>query len=211
MQERQVIRDVEVIALLLNRGRAMYLLPFRRAPCTVAQAARSCGVKPNHMAYWVGRFVEVGLLTPAGTHLPGRRGQTYQAAAREFILLPGAGYTAEEIMGQCYGEGWRSLERAVAEDTQRTASCWALRLFLHGDRWLDFQKVPVEILNGTSTISGGQALNLWMTAHYDRATLSELRAELEDVFARYSRRAVRDSPDVPRSIFHIALVRDPSR
>lgn len=212
MEERRIIRDSNVIALLLDQPRMLYLLPFRLAPSTVAQAARDRGLKPNQMSYWVERFVEAGLLMPveAEAYTEGkRRGQAYQTTAREFVLLPGEGYAAEEIVEQRYGRMWRRLQQAVGGDTDKVASRWALRVFLHEGRILTSHELPVELIGRDVIVPEGNALNLWMVGRYDRATLAELRAELEEVFVRYSRRTVKDNPDVPRSIFHIALVRDP--
>lgn len=212
MEERRIIRDPNVIALLLDQPRLLYLLPFRLGPHTVAQAARDRNVKPNQMGYWVERFLDAGLLISVEADTPSngkRRGQAYQTTAREFILLPGEGYAADEIVEQRYGRAWRRLQAAISDDTDRVASRWTMRVFLHEGRLLATHEVPVDMIGSGAMVPEGNALNLWMVGRYDRATLAELRAELEEVFVRYSRRTVKDNPDVPRSIFHIALVRDP--
>ena len=53
----------------------------------------------------------------------------------------------------------------------------------------------------------GNALNLWMTARFDAATLADLRSELEGVFNRYAARIIRDRPELPRTTVHLALAR----
>lgn len=213
MIERRIIKDPDTIALLLDTTRVTMLLPFRLRPCTAAGAARERGVKPNLMAYWVERFVEAGLLEPVEADAaPGekRRGQHYRTTAGEFILLPGDGFAASEIVERQYGDLWRKLRDLVDADTDTVASRWAIKVFLHEGRFLVRQEVPVELVGTDRMVPAGNALNLWLTLRFDRATAEELRAELEELFVRYSRRGLKDRPDVPRHYLHIALAKDTS-
>jgi hypothetical protein len=206
MQERLIVRDPAVIAVLMDPNRYTLLLPFRLAPHTTAQAARARNVKPNQMAYWVEKFLEAGLIGPV--EVPGERGQSYRTAAEEFILMPGNGFATDEIVEKQYGPLWTQLQRAVSADTDEVATRWAIRVFLYQGRLLTRQEVPTEMIGQPDLVPEGNALNLWLRMRFDRATLAELRADLEDLYSRYSKRASSD-PDLPRHLLHLALVREP--
>lgn len=213
MEERRIIQDLDVISLLLNNKHRMYLLPFCRAPHTVGEAAKDRGIKPNQMAYWVERFLEGDLLVPVeadGQESGRRRGKQYQATAREFILMPGQGYASDELVDQLYGPIWRRLQAAISIDTDRRASHWALRVKLDDDKALVLAETPAESIGTPKTfpVFKDGAVNMWMNARFDPATLAELREELEQLCLRYSTRVVRDNPQVPRSILHLALVQN---
>ncbi|THF88720.1 hypothetical protein E7T09_05955 [Deinococcus sp. KSM4-11] len=211
MLERLIIDDPDVIGLLLDHQRTLNLLPFFQAPHTVADAATHRGVKANQMAYWVNRYVQAGILEGVGDAPPARgtrsRGQLYRVTAAEFVLLPAGGYAAEEIVDRTYGPMWASLRAAVAHDTDLVASRWAIRIWLYQDRLVTQQEIPVDLIGQDILVPEGNALNLWMTARFDAATLTELRAELEGIFNRYATRIIRDQPDLPRTTMHLALAR----
>lgn len=193
----------------MDHRRTLYLLPFILGPCTVAEAAQHRGLKPNQMAYWVGRFADAGVLEVVGEAPPGLgghpRGSLYRAVAREFVMLPAGGYAADEIVERQYGPMWALLKKAIAQDTDVVASRWAIKIMVHQERTIVQQEVPVECLDTGALVPEGNALNLWMTVRFDPVTLAELRAELEDVFNRYAARTARDRPDLPRTIMHLAL------
>lgn len=209
--ERLIINDPDVIGLLLDHQRTLNLLPFFQAPHTVADAAVHRGVKANQMAYWVKRYVEAGVLESVGEAPPVRgsrsRGQLYRVTAAEFVLLPAGGYAAEEIVDRTYGPMWASLRSAIAHDTDEVASRWAIRIWLYRERLVTQHEIPVALIGQDLLVPEGNALNLWMSARLDAATLTELRAELDDVFNRYAARIIRDQPDLPRTIMHLALAR----
>lgn len=211
MRERLIIENPDVIGLLLDHQRTVNLLPFFLAPHTVAEAAAQRGVKANQMAYWVKRYVEAGVLEGVGEALPERgarsRGLQYRVTAGEFVLLPAGGYAAEEIVDRTYGPMWASLRAAVVRDTDEVAARWAIRIWPFEGRLVTQQEIPVNLIGQDVLVPEGNALNLWMTARFDPATLAELRAELEDVFTRYVRRVTRDRPELPRTTVHLALAR----
>src|SRR6476659_2141969 len=146
------------------------------------------------MAYWVNRYVQAGILEGVGDAPPARgtrsRGQLYRVTAAEFVLLPAGGYAAEEIVDRTYGPMWASLRAAVAHDTDLVASRWAIRTWLYQDRLVTQQEIPVDLIGQDILVPEGNALNLWMTARFDAATLTELRAELEGIFNRYATRII---------------------
>ncbi len=211
VRERLIIENPAVIGLLLDHQRTLNLLPFFLAPHTVAQAAAHRGVKANQMAYWVGRYVQAGILEGVGEATPVRGsrspGQLYRVTAAEFVLLPAGGYAAEEIVDRTYGPMWASLREAVIHDTDEVASRWAIRIWLYQNRLVTQQEIPVEQIGQEVLVPEGNALNLWMTARFDAATLADLRSELEGVFNRYAARIIRDRPELPRTTVHLALAR----
>lgn len=211
MDKRRIIDDPEVIGLLLDHQRTLNLLPFFLAPHTVADAAAHRNVKANQMAYWVKRYVEAGVLEGVGDappmHGTRSRGQLYRVTAAEFVLLPAGGYAAAEIVDRTYGPMWASLREAVIHDTDEVSSRWAIRIWLYQNRLVTQQEIPVELIGQDVLVPDGNALNLWMTARFDAATLTELRGELEDVFNRYAARIIRDRPELPRTTLHLALAR----
>ncbi len=194
--------------MLLDYRRTTYLLPFILAPCTVATAAAHRELKPNQMAYWVNLFVQAGLLEVVGEDaVPGKRsrGLLYRASAREYVLLPAGGYAADEIVERQYGPMWARLQKAVAHDTDLVASRWAIKILVHQERVIVQQEVPLEQLDQADLVPEGNALNLWMTVRFDAATRAELRRELEELFGRYAARSIKDQPELPRTILHLAL------
>ena len=193
----------------MDYRRTTYLLPFILAPCTVADAAADRKLKPNQMAYWVGLFTKAGVLEVVGEAAPkkgGRsRGLLYRATASEFVMLPAGGYAAEEIVERQYGPMWAMLQKAVAQDTDLIASRWAIKILVHQGRVIVQQEVPVERLDQGDLVPEGNALNLWMTVRFDAVTRAELRADLEAMFSRYAARTIKDRPELPRTLLHLAL------
>jgi hypothetical protein len=209
LEERRVITDPAVIGMLLDHQRTTYLLPFMLAPHTVAEAALHRELKANQMAYWVNRFLKANLIEAVGEAPAagkGRsKGQQYRATAAEFVMLPGGGYAADEIVQRTYGPMWASLQHAISYDTDLIASRWAIRIMVIHGRLITQQETPAELIGQDVLVPEGNALNIWMTARFDHATQQELRAELEDVLRRYAARIVRDRPELPRYYVHLAL------
>ena len=64
--ERQEITSPDAIKMLTNLRALRYLLPFMRQEHTLSTAAIALGRPPSTVAYWIPRFVRVGLVSHLG-------------------------------------------------------------------------------------------------------------------------------------------------
>jgi len=84
-QTVMVVRSHDAVDLLLNVHAAKHLAPFMRCEQSLGSASAELDRRPSSVAYWVGRFLQAGLLVVAREQpRAGKAIPFYRAAADEF-------------------------------------------------------------------------------------------------------------------------------
>lgn len=211
LQDTQVVRDPEVVALLLDGRRGRYFEPFLGRACTVSEAAASCGLRPNAMSYWVRKFGRLGMVRDSGAREErGRRVRTYRSVADQLVLLPPAAVSvpSEEYFRREWDPLWDRFMRGAVHTSLEVADVWAARLYRdeggrprrdNFPRWhLDPSIPPVSLIGANS----------WGRLRLTHADAETLQGELDALFDRYMARSSPDSGRTPY-LLHLGLVKEP--
>ncbi|WP_216326732.1 hypothetical protein [Deinococcus aestuarii] len=211
LQDTQVVRDPEVVALLLDGRRGRYFEPFLGRACTVSEAAASCGLRPNAMSYWVRKFGRLGMVRDSGPREErGRRVRTYRSVADQLVLLPPAAVSvpSEEYFRREWDPYWERFMRGAILTSLEVADVWAARLYRDEGGRLRREGFPRWYLDASVTPVSIVGANSWGTLHLTRPDAEALQGELDALFERYAARSSKGSDRTPY-LLHLGLVKEP--
>lgn len=200
-----VVTSREAAEALVDSDRQRYLLPFLARDCSVKEAARETGDKPNTMYVRVRRYVELGLLKVAyEEQRSGRAIKHYRTVAeRFFIPYEVMGFETLEAMqarAEAYWEG--ELRRAILRARLENTTTWGFEIFRDekGVVWVHSATAPGERYLASDP-QNPATVNLWNDEVFlDFGAAKALQAELYELFERY--RAKRGAQ---RYLLHIGL------
>ena len=199
------VTDPVACQLLGKAESRRYLLPFLPRSCTVQTVARHLQVKPQAMQYWVGRFVEAGLLRPWGVERRGRhRIQWYRGVALCLRVgldqLPIEDF--EDVLA-CMSERFERLARtSVAHSVASHARDLALTIRHQGaaGSLVEVQPWPGRTVHDDFIAYWAR---LWLRDEDELA----LRNELDALWERYAARSQGGEGRRP-VLLHLTQVRD---
>lgn len=178
-----IVRAHDAVDLLLNVQAAKHLAPFMRSEQTLGSAAEELNRRPSSVAYWVGRFVQAGLLAVvreqprAGKAIP-----YYRAAADEFqipfdAMSPGVAeeflHGARKVM---VAEFAKSVERAA-----RNHFTDGIRVTGHPQRGMSISFIEPKRDGGASPVT-----EWWGKISLSKAEAEGLQKEMEALVSRFS-------------------------
>ncbi len=130
--------DSEAGRVLLDFSRARLLAPFMARPMTIPEAARYARSSPSALAYWVRRFVDLGLLRQVGERKP----HTYQAVSAEFMVDLSRTAPLDAVIAQMNQPGTDRLSHSITQQYQRISEDWMIRIYVDGNNLLRQELVP---------------------------------------------------------------------
>ncbi len=185
-----VVTDSTAADLLTNPATLRQLEPFLGRECTVAEAARLTGIKPNTMLARVQRWLQLGLLEE--TRLQKRAGRPirhYRTTADAWFI-PFDTTSAESLEAGLAQRDryWENrLRKAVVAARERQIGSWGTRIYRDGRGRLQFQMAVSPERNWTSLQQEQPAvLASWRDGLYlDFEDAKALQRELFQLLLRY--------------------------
>lgn len=196
--------DSEAIDLLMDAERVRLFEPFLVAPLTVAQAAARRGLTPSAMAYWVKKFVRLGLLRAVESG----KTPTYEATADEFVFDLMRGVPFEDVLRRQYSPTWDRMLGALVADYRHVSEDWVMRLYRDERGLIHREGVPEWMLNEPNRPWPPMALNTWGTLRMSKDVARAFQAALEEVVERFGAMASKATDD-PEYILHVGFVKAP--
>lgn len=198
------VRDPQAAALLVDGRRNRFLHPFLGRVCGVTEAARTLGVSPSLVSYWVGRLVKLGLLQAAGRS--GSRVRAYRSTADRFIVaLRDVPMVNEDAILHAQMAPWvQSVQDALMKVAHRYASSWQFRL----------EPTPQGIRQTLEPTGGSLAsaplVNERAGLNLNADDAAALRAEMRALIGRYTQRSVPEqTPGHQRHLVWLVAVEAP--
>ena len=188
-----VIEDPVLADLLTNPAVLNQLEPFLARECTVGEAARRTGVKPNTMLARVRRWEKLGLLQEVRQEKRAGRPIRHYRTVADAWYIPFDTTTAESLEAGLAQRDryWEvRLRRAVVRARERQIGSWGTRIYRDSRGRLQFQMAVSPERNWTSLQAGQPAvLASWRDGlHLDFDDAKELQRELFELLLRYQRR-----------------------
>ncbi len=189
----QVVTDAEAADALVNPYTLRQLEPFLGQDCTVSEAARLTGEKPNTVLARVRRFVKLGLLKVVREERrKGRALKVYRSAA-EVFFVPFDATSAESLESMMafrdlYYE--KLLRGGVVRSRSESVGSWGTRIYKDGRGRLQLQTAVRPDQNHTMLDEGQAAvLSAWRDSVYlDFEDAKTLQRELFDLLKRYQQK-----------------------
>ncbi len=199
--DRLDITSPAAIAMLTNLRSLRFLQPFMRGSHTLSSAAAALGRPTSTVAYWIPKFVRVGLLVHLGNEeRPGMRMPRYRAPARQLTVtykkIPVDSRVALLDEGRL-----RVLRRFFDGLDEAIESTAAFSLAFAGS---DELGTSVEMIETDGTPRRLHYTDGWMTFHLSDADAIDFAADIEAVLAKYA-----DHKGPRRYIAHAGLAPDP--
>jgi hypothetical protein len=199
------ITDASVAEILIKEQMSFYLTRFIGAEISIAKAAEQASVKLNVMAYWVAKFVKLGLVRQ--TRIETRGGSAikyFQSVAEEFVISVHlfeklTDYILlQHIQKRDYD---RFCHNSAAAGLRMTPD-WRLRLFRDSNGYglhLEpvFQAPPNQPIH--------RPLNDYATIAMPAEQAAEFYTELQALFERF-RSTVHLQNDLPNFMMHVGFV-----
>ena len=199
MKEQQspsvlTVTDPAASAVLTDPHALRHLEPFLGRECTVSQAAKETGEKPNTMLKRVRRFVELGLVEVVREKpRKGRAVKVYRSRA-EVFFVPFEATSAESLEAQlaerdAYYEAL--LRRQVVRARMEAFPTWGTRIYRDARGRLQVQTAVNPFENVTALEDGAPAvLSAWRDGlMLDYGDAKALQRELFELLLRYQRKA----------------------
>jgi hypothetical protein len=203
IKKLMIVRSHDAVDLLLNVQAARHLAPFMRCEQSLGSASAELERRPSSVAYWVGRFVQAGLLVVAREQpRAGKAIPFYRAAADEFqipfdAMPPG---TTEEFL-----HGARKLMVAdFAISVERAARHHftdGISVTGHPRRGMSINFIEPKG-GGTSPVT-----EWWGNVSLTKAEAAELQKEMEALVTRFNN----DHPGPGRSRYLIMVGITPTK
>jgi hypothetical protein len=187
------VTDPAAAATLTDPHALKHLEPFLGRECTVGQAAKETGEKPNTMLKRVRRFVALGLVEIAREEpRKGRALKVYRSRA-EVFFVPFEASSAESLEQQlaerdAYYE--RLLRRQVVRARMEAFPTWGTRIYRDARGRLQVQ-TAINPFENVTTLEGGApaVLSAWRDGlMLDYADAKALQRELFELLLRYQRK-----------------------
>jgi hypothetical protein len=188
-----IVTESEAAAVLVDPLALRHLAPFLGRECTVGQAARETGEKPNTMLKRVRRFVELGLVEVVREKpRKGRAIKVYRSRA-EVFFVPFEATSAESLEAQlaerdAYYEAL--LRRQVVRARMEAFPTWGTRIYRDARGRLQVQTAINPFENVTALEDGAPAvLSAWRDGlMLDYGDAKALQRELFELLLRYQRK-----------------------
>ncbi|MCE9622868.1 MAG: hypothetical protein K8R99_11035 [Actinomycetia bacterium] len=178
-----IVRSHDAVDLLLNVQAAKHLAPFMRCEQSLGSASVELDRRPSSVAYWVGRFVQAGLLVV--TREQARAGKAipyYRAAADEFqipfdAMSPGV---AEEFLHGARNVMVKEFATSV-ERAARKHFTDGITVTGHPQRGMSISFIEPTRDGSTSPVT-----EWWGKVSLSKAEAGELQKEMEALVSRFS-------------------------
>jgi len=181
-QTVMIVRSHDAVDLLLNVHAAKHLAPFMRCEQSLGSASAELDRRPSSVAYWVGRFLQTGLLVIAREQpRAGKAIPFYRAAADEFQVPLDAmppGTTEEFLHGArkvMVAEFASSVERAARHHFTEGISVTG-----HARRGISINFIEPKD-GSTSPVT-----EWWGHVSLTKAEANELQLEIEALARRFT-------------------------
>lgn len=200
----QVVRDPRAAALLVDGRRNRFLRPFLGRPCGVTEAARSLGVSPSLVSYWVTQFGKAGLLVPA--RRPGSRAKVYRSVADAFVVaLRDVPLDNEDAILDAQMDGWVTLlKQSLLRTARRHAGEWQFRMQMTP------QGVRETLMPAGGSLADVPLVNERGGLNLNADDAAALRADLHALIRRYTARsAPEQTPGHQRTLVWLVAVDAP--
>ncbi|CAB4878515.1 unannotated protein [freshwater metagenome] len=195
------ITSPAAISMLANLRSLRYLLPFMRDAHTLSSAAAALGRPTSTVAYWIPRFVRVGLLVHLGDEQrAGMPMPRYRAPARQLTVayakIPFDSRVAllDEGRMRMLRRFFDGLDEAI-EDTK------AFSLAFSGSGEFG---TSIEMIESDGATRARPYADGWMTFHLTSQEVLEFTGELHALLAKFA-----DRTGPRRYIVHAGLAPDP--
>ena len=186
----RVVTDPRAADALVNPYTLRQLEPFLGRDCTVSEAARQAGEKPNTVLRRVRRFVGLGLLeVTREERRAGRAIKVYRSSAEVFFVPFEAtsAETLESLMAERDRYYEDLLRRGVVRARRERVGTWGTRIYKDARGRLQIQTALTPEANHTLLEAGAPAvLSAWRDSVYlDFEDAKRLQLELFDLLKRF--------------------------
>ena len=195
------ITSSAAIAMLTNLRSLRYLVPFLRDTHTLSSAAVAVGRPTSTMAYWIPKFVRVGLLVHLGNdQRAGMAMPRYRAPARQ-LTVAYAKIPVDSRVALLDEGRLRVLRRFFdgLDEAIETTAAFSLAFAGSGE-----SGTSVEMIETDGTPRRRPYTDGWMTFQLTDADAVNFAADIEAVLAKYA-----DHKGPRRYIAHAGLAPDP--
>ena len=168
--------------MLTNLRSLRYLQPFLRDAHTLSSAAAVLARPTSTMAYWIPKFVRVGLLEHLGNERrAGMAMPRYRAPARQ-LTVSYAKIPVDSRVALLDEGRLRVLRRFFdgLDEAIESTEAFSLAFSASGE-----SGSSVEMIETDGTPRKRRYTDAWMTLHLSDAEATDLAAEIEAVFAKY--------------------------
>ncbi|WP_295817310.1 hypothetical protein [uncultured Deinococcus sp.] len=200
---RVTIDDPAAVEVLLDSSKTRLLAPFMLEAQTVAAVAEATGYSHSALAYWVKRFVKLGLLT----EVEGSRPAQFRAVATEFVVDPTRVMPLEDMLGHLNGPGWERLLQGYTQEYRRLSPDWLVLLQATPQGALIRREVTPLQLAQASAGGWDAPLNEWGVMRLRREQARELRERMLALVMEYFEQASESQGDEVYFL-HLGLTRD---
>lgn len=191
--------------LLIDPRSLRQLEPFLGRDCTVTQAARETGTKPNTVLSRVRRLVSLGLLKVVREEPRGGRAVKVYRSSADVFFVPYEATTADSLESALAERDayWQALlRRNVVRARREAVGTWGTRIYRDARGRLQVQTAVDPFQNFTTLHPGGPAvLSAWRDSLFlDFDDAKALQQEMFALLKRYGQK--RGSQ---RYIIHLGL------
>jgi hypothetical protein len=183
---RHEITDPEAVLILSDIRALKYLTPFLSGPHTLSSAATALDCSTSTVAYWIPRFVRVGLLLRLGDRArAGMPMPVYRAPASE-LVVPFRSLPFDRRVALLDGGRMRVLRRFLDGLDEAMERDHSIALGFSSDAPKGF---AIQMVGESDEHKSARAYtDGWMTLELTDGDARELSTEMEALFNRYEGR-----------------------